>query len=71
MTARPPVPPFTEDTARQKVRAAEDAWNERNSGQGGARLYNGQPGGPTARYGGLTQKGVGKCIEWRALTNPP
>jgi uncharacterized protein len=24
---RPPVPPFTETTARQKVRAAEDAWN--------------------------------------------
>ncbi len=27
---RPPVPPFTEDTARQKVRAAEDAWNGRD-----------------------------------------
>ena len=27
---RPPVPPFTEDTARLKVRAAEDAWNSRN-----------------------------------------
>lgn len=27
---RPPVPPFTEQTARQKVRAAEDAWNSRN-----------------------------------------
>ena len=26
-TPRPPVPPFTETTARQKVRAAEDAWN--------------------------------------------
>jgi nuclear transport factor 2 (NTF2) superfamily protein len=24
---RPPVPPFTEETARQKVQAAEDAWN--------------------------------------------
>jgi uncharacterized protein len=24
---RPPVPPFTEQTARQKVQAAEDAWN--------------------------------------------
>jgi nuclear transport factor 2 (NTF2) superfamily protein len=24
---RPPVPPFTIDTARQKVQAAEDAWN--------------------------------------------
>jgi nuclear transport factor 2 (NTF2) superfamily protein len=27
---RPPVPPFTEETARQKVQAAEDAWNTRN-----------------------------------------
>ncbi len=27
---RPPVPPFTEETARVKVRAAEDAWNSRN-----------------------------------------
>jgi uncharacterized protein len=28
--ARPPLPPFTEDTAVQKVRIAEDAWNTRN-----------------------------------------
>jgi uncharacterized protein len=27
---RPPVPPFTEDTAREKVQAAEDAWNSRD-----------------------------------------
>jgi uncharacterized protein len=27
MTARPPVPPFTRDSAAQKVQAAEDAWN--------------------------------------------
>lgn len=27
---RPPVPPFTEETARQKVRMAEDAWNTRD-----------------------------------------
>jgi nuclear transport factor 2 (NTF2) superfamily protein len=27
---RPPFPPFTEDTARRKVQAAEDAWNSRN-----------------------------------------
>ena len=25
--ARPPLPPFTLETARQKVRAAEDGWN--------------------------------------------
>jgi len=27
---RPPLPPFNEETARQKVRAAEDAWNSRD-----------------------------------------
>lgn len=29
-TARPPLPPFTRDTAIVKVRAAEDAWNSRD-----------------------------------------
>ncbi|WP_433307256.1 DUF1348 family protein [Actinoplanes sp. CA-030573] len=28
--SRPPVPPFDERTARQKVQAAEDAWNTRD-----------------------------------------
>ncbi|MFF9024086.1 nuclear transport factor 2 family protein [Streptomyces eurythermus] len=28
--ARPPYPPFTPETARQKVQAAEDAWNTRD-----------------------------------------
>lgn len=27
---RPPLPPFTADTAREKVRLAEDAWNSRD-----------------------------------------
>lgn len=27
---RPPLPPFTTETATQKVRAAEDAWNTRD-----------------------------------------
>lgn len=27
---RPPIPPFTEKTSREKVQAAEDAWNTRN-----------------------------------------
>jgi hypothetical protein len=27
---RPPLPPFTHDTAAQKVRAAEDGWNGRD-----------------------------------------
>jgi len=30
MNARPPRPPFTGETARQKVQAAEDAWNSRD-----------------------------------------
>jgi nuclear transport factor 2 (NTF2) superfamily protein len=30
MTPRPPLPPFTEASARQKVQAAEDAWNTRD-----------------------------------------
>lgn len=29
MTSRPPLPPFTHETAVQKVRMAEDAWNTR------------------------------------------
>jgi len=31
--ARPPLPPFTFETATQKTRAAEDAWNSRNPAQ--------------------------------------
>jgi nuclear transport factor 2 (NTF2) superfamily protein len=27
---RPPLPPFDEETARQKVKAAQDAWNTRD-----------------------------------------
>jgi nuclear transport factor 2 (NTF2) superfamily protein len=30
MTTHSPVPPFTRDTAFQKVRLAEDAWNSRH-----------------------------------------
>ena len=30
MEVRPPVPPFTLETATQKVRMAEDAWNTRD-----------------------------------------
>ena len=30
MTPRPPLPPFTRDTAVLKVRLAEDGWNTRN-----------------------------------------
>jgi uncharacterized protein len=30
MATRPPLPPFTRETAVQKVRLAEDAWNSRD-----------------------------------------
>lgn len=30
MNMRPPLPPFTLDTAKQKIRMAEDAWNSRD-----------------------------------------
>ena len=30
MESRPPLPPFTPDSAKQKVRLAEDAWNTRD-----------------------------------------
>lgn len=30
---RPPLPPFTEETARKKVRLAEDGWNSRDAGK--------------------------------------
>jgi uncharacterized protein len=30
MTSRPPLPPFTEESATKKVQAAEDAWNNRD-----------------------------------------
>jgi len=30
MEIKPPIPPFTEDSAKQKVRMAEDAWNTRD-----------------------------------------
>ena len=30
MSTRPPLPPFTRETAVQKVRLAEDAWNSRD-----------------------------------------
>src|SRR3954463_15774270 len=33
MSDRPPLPPFTSETAAQKARLAEDAWNTRNPEQ--------------------------------------
>ena len=33
VTDRPPLPPFSAETAAQKVQAAEDAWNTRDPGR--------------------------------------
>ncbi len=30
LEVRPPLPPFTEETARQKIQMAEDAWNSKD-----------------------------------------
>jgi nuclear transport factor 2 (NTF2) superfamily protein len=30
MEKRPPLPPFTEETAKQKIQMAEDAWNSKD-----------------------------------------
>ena len=35
---RPPVPPFTRQTAIEKIRKAEDAWNTCDPGQSGRCL---------------------------------
>jgi nuclear transport factor 2 (NTF2) superfamily protein len=31
MSTRPPLPPFTDESAREKVRLAEDGWNSRDA----------------------------------------
>lgn len=33
ISTRPPLPPFTHETASQKVRLAEDSWNSRDPGR--------------------------------------
>ena len=45
--SRPPVPPFDEETARQKVKKAEDAWNTRDP-EKVALAYTRTPSGATA-----------------------
>ena len=47
MTPRPPLPPFTEETAAQKVQAAEDAWNSRDPRSCRARVHGGLANGAT------------------------
>ena len=45
---RQPIPPFTAETARQKVQAAEDAWNSRDPDRVAARLLGRFASGGTA-----------------------
>ena len=54
MTPRPPLPPFTEESAIQRVQAAEDAWNSPEFDENGymAKRYasiNDQPINETER----------------------
>src|SRR5262249_14396114 len=53
---RPPVPPFTLETAAWKVRLAEDAWNSRDP-EHVALAYT--PGFPLAKPRGIRQRQAG------------
>jgi len=75
---RPPLPPFTEETARQKVQAAEDAWNSRDPERVSSRTRRDLPPAlspaPASRKAGRTpqrgdrqvQPGVEERLRWRA-----
>ena len=39
ITTRPPLPPFTRESATQKVRMAEDSWKHSRSGKSSAGLH--------------------------------
>ena len=41
--SRPPLPPFTAETAAQKARLAEDAWNSRDPARVALAYTAGQP----------------------------
>ena len=45
---RPPLPPFTRDSAIQKVRAAEDAWNSCDPARVSLAYTRIAPGGTAA-----------------------
>jgi nuclear transport factor 2 (NTF2) superfamily protein len=60
MTTRPPLPPFTEQTARRKVQAAEDAWNTRDPRQV-ALAYTEDP---AWRNRGTSVTGRGRIVEF-------
>ncbi len=47
---RPPLPPFTRETAIAKVRKAEDAWNSRDPAKVALGLHRRQPLAKPQRY---------------------
>lgn len=53
--SRPPFPPFTEETATSKVRAAEDGWNSRDAARV-ALAYT-----PDSRWRNRTEFPVGRA----------
>lgn len=48
MSIKPPLPPFTRESAIEKVRLAEDAWNSRDP-ERVSQVYSSIPTGVTAR----------------------
>ena len=65
MTPRPPLPPFTIDTASQKARLAEDAWNSRDPARvalacigAQERRFHWPPGARPGDHPGLTALGM-------------
>ena len=63
METKPPLPPFTEETAIQKVRMAEDAWNSRDPARV-ALVYTSDTAGATAPS---SRPAATRCsASWRA-----
>ena len=54
--SRPPFPPFTAETAAQKARMAEDAWNTRDSARVALAYTTDKIGKPSS---------IGQRLRWR------
>jgi len=64
--ARPPLPPYTHETAVQKVRLAEDAWNTRDPARVSGHRSGKTPPAPVATAWGPDGR-LGFCGEFAAL----
>lgn len=58
MTARPPLPPFTRESAAEKVRLAEDGWNSRDPHEESERKYRWPLGRRPGGHAGLSELGL-------------